>query len=131
MKIGRRDKQEAKKMFRLCFVNGAWDEGRAHKLLDKVVAEKPRRRLPVLIEFQRLVKLDRAQHTAIIESANALPSIAAGRVQKRLTEAYGPGLNTSFTQNSALIGGMRITVGSDVFDGSVAGRLAALNERFS
>ena len=35
-----------------------------------------------------------------------------------------------FAQNPALIGGMRIKVGSDVYDGSVQARLAALQESF-
>ena len=43
---------------------------------------------------------------------------------------YGNGLNISFTQNPGLIGGLRIKVGSDVFDGSVQARLAALAETF-
>jgi len=44
--------------------------------------------------------------------------------------AYGAGLNVTFAQNPALIGGMRVKVGSDVYDGSVSGRLAALQEGF-
>ncbi|HZF01956.1 MAG TPA: F0F1 ATP synthase subunit delta, partial [Methylomirabilota bacterium] len=51
-------------------------------------------------------------------------------VQASLTQTYGPGLNISFGQNPALIGGMRIKVGSDVYDGSIHARLAALKESF-
>jgi F-type H+-transporting ATPase subunit delta len=50
-------------------------------------------------------------------------------IQAGLTRAYGPGLEASFEQNPALIGGMRIKVGSDVYDGSVRARLAALEAR--
>jgi F-type H+-transporting ATPase subunit delta len=49
-------------------------------------------------------------------------------LQQGLTRVYGPGLNTSFIHRPALIGGMRIKVGSDVYDGSVQARLAALEE---
>jgi F0F1-type ATP synthase delta subunit len=35
-----------------------------------------------------------------------------------------------FTVEPALIGGMRVTIGSDVYDGSVRGRLEALAARF-
>jgi F-type H+-transporting ATPase subunit delta len=131
MKISRNERQQAKELFRLCFANGRWDEGRASKLLERVLAEKPRGYLPVLVEFQRLVRLDRAEHTAVVETATPLPSTDAEQVQKQLTQEYGTDLNTSFTQNPALIGGMRITVGSDVYDGSVKGRIAALERRFS
>jgi F-type H+-transporting ATPase subunit delta len=51
-------------------------------------------------------------------------------VQAGLARVHGPGLSTSFAEDSALIGGMRIRVGSDVYDGSVQGRLAALEQSF-
>ncbi len=40
------------------------------------------------------------------------------------------GLTISFAQNPALIGGLRIQVGSDVYDGSVRARLESLRETF-
>ena len=43
-----------------------------------------------------------------------------------LTRRYGPGLNLSYFVNPGLIGGIKIRAGSDIYDGSVAGRLAAL-----
>jgi F-type H+-transporting ATPase subunit delta len=36
----------------------------------------------------------------------------------------------SFVVNPSLLGGLRVQVGSHIYDGSVAGRLAALNESF-
>jgi F-type H+-transporting ATPase subunit delta len=39
-------------------------------------------------------------------------------------------LNISFVQNPALLGGLRIRVGSDVYDGSVRARLESLREAF-
>jgi len=47
-----------------------------------------------------------------------------------LGRVYGPGLIFDFRQSAALIGGMRIKVGSDVYDGSVQARLNALVESF-
>jgi F0F1-type ATP synthase delta subunit len=39
-------------------------------------------------------------------------------------------LTTSFKENPALIAGMRIKVGSDVYDGSIQAHLAAIEESF-
>ena len=50
-------------------------------------------------------------------------------VQTSLARLYGSGLHTSFELNPRLIGGMRIRVGSDVYDASVRARLAALEAR--
>ena len=50
-------------------------------------------------------------------------------IEAGLARVYGPGLAASFEENPALIGGMRIKVGSDVYDDSVRARLAALEAR--
>ena len=45
-----------------------------------------------------------------------------------MARAYGPGMSTSYAENAALIGGMRLKVGSDVYDGSVLAALRTLSE---
>jgi len=57
-----------------------------------------------------------------------LPPDLQADVQAGLARAHGPGLHISFAHRPTLIGGMRIQVGCDVYDGSVRGRLAALEE---
>ena len=89
---------------------------------------RPRGYFAILSHFQRLVKLDLERRTARIESAVPLPPDLQASVQAGLTRLYGPGLEISFAQNPALIGGLRIKVGSDVYDGSIQARLAALEE---
>jgi F-type H+-transporting ATPase subunit delta len=76
------------------------------------------------------VKLDRARHQAVVESATPLPPDLRASVEAGVVRVYGPGVSTSFADTPALIGGMRIKVGSDVYDGSVRGALLALEERF-
>ena len=76
------------------------------------------------------MKLDYAEHTATIESATPLPVDLQTIVQSELTQRYGPGLTTAFVENPELIGGMRIQVGCDVYDGSVRARLKALAKSF-
>jgi F-type H+-transporting ATPase subunit delta len=51
-------------------------------------------------------------------------------VRTNLTARYGPCLNVNFAVNPALIGGLRVKVGSDVYDGSVKARLAELETNF-
>ena len=50
-------------------------------------------------------------------------------VKGQLERLYGPGLDLSFAPNPTLLGGLCIRVGSDVYDGSVQARLAALEQR--
>ncbi len=111
-------------------VNGLLDENRVRQIVQKVIAIKPRGYFATLGEFERLVKLDKQRRTARIESAVPLAPDLQSRVKASLERVYGHGLDVSFTQNTALIGGMRIRVGSDVYDGSVQARLASLQDSF-
>jgi F-type H+-transporting ATPase subunit delta len=86
--------------------------------------------LAVLGEFTRLMKLEYARHTAKVESAIPLRPDLQGRLQKSLESAYGEGMSTEFLENADLIGGMRIRVANDVYDGSVRSRLTALAAGF-
>ena len=130
MKINRKAKREAKQLYRFCLLNGLLDENRARQVVQRVVATGERDCLPILTHFLRLVKLDCAQHTATIESATLLPADLRKTVQTELTHRYGLGLTTAFAQRPDLIGGMRIQVGCDVYDGSVRAGLEALKNSF-
>jgi len=130
MKISKQARREAKQLFRSCLVNGLLDENRARQMVQRVLEAKPRGYIAILSHFQRLLKLDIQRRTGTIESAAGLPPDVRDKIQANLSQVYGPGLNISFAQNPALIGGVRIKVGSDVYDGSVQARLAALQESF-
>jgi F-type H+-transporting ATPase subunit delta len=130
MNATKQARREAKQLFRSCIVNGLLDEERARWAVQQIVATRSRGLLGILSHFRRLVKQDGARHSAKVESAGNLPADVQARVKAGLVRLYGAGLNTSFTENPALIGGMRIQVGSDVYDGSVRSRLAALEQRF-
>ena len=130
MKISKQARREAKELFRSCLVDGLLEENRARQAVQQTIAAKPRGFVAILSHFQRLVKLELERRTARIVSAVPLPDDLRASVQGSLTRTYGPGLNISFSQSSGLLGGMRIQVGSDVYDGSVQARLAALKESF-
>ena len=130
MKATRQTKREAKRLFRWCLVNGLLDEVRVRQVVRRVIDAKRRRGLALLSHFRRLVKLDYARHTARVESAMPLPEDLRASVEAGLVRAYGPGIKASFAHNPELIGGMRIKVGSDVYDGSVRARLADLEKNF-
>jgi F-type H+-transporting ATPase subunit delta len=130
VKISKQARREAKELFRSCTVDGLLDDGRVRQVVEHVLELKPRGYLAILGHFQRLVKLDVERRTALVESATPLSPDLQSQVQAGLTRQYGRGLSISFTQNPALIGGLRIKIGSDVYDGSVQARLAALQESF-
>jgi F-type H+-transporting ATPase subunit delta len=128
MKITRRAKRDARRLFRLCMVNGVLEEPRVRYVVQRVVAAGRGDGPAILAHFKRLVRLELARHTAVVESATRLPANLEASIETGLRRRYGPGLTTAFAQSPALIGGLRIQVGSDVLDGSVRAELSALEK---
>ena len=128
MKISKQSRRDAKQLFLGCQVNGLIDEGRVRVAVKNLVERKPRGYLGTLSHFHRLVKLDLARRTARVESAAVLDASLRTEIQANLGRAYGGGLQVQFAENPALLGGLRVQVGSDVYDGSVLARLARLEE---
>jgi F-type H+-transporting ATPase subunit delta len=128
MKISKQAKRDAKTLFKGCQVEGLLDENRVRKAVSSVIAQKPRGYVGILHHFQRLVKLDLDRRTARVENAVQTSDEMMTSISGNLAWRYGQGLNVSFGVNPELIGGLRVKVGSDVYDGSVKARLDALRE---
>ena len=130
MKISKQAQREARQLFRSCQAGGLLDENRVRQAVSLLVSKKPRGYVGILSRLLRLVQLDMEQHAARIESATPLPADLQADVASRINKIYGAGLDISFRQNPALIGGLRIQVGSDLYDGSVKTRLEQLEQSF-
>ncbi len=130
MKTAKQAQRDARQLFRLCLVNGSLDEDRARHVVQRLVDAARPGTLPVLSRFQRLVRLDRTKHSADVTSAVPLAPDIRALLEAGVARLYGPGIVTAFAEDPALLGGVRITVGSDVYDGTVKAGLAALEARF-
>jgi F-type H+-transporting ATPase subunit delta len=129
MKANKKARRAARQLFRLCLAGGVLDEPRARRVVRRIARSRRRGVLPILSEFERLVILDRSRHTALVESAAPLADPVRRDITAGLARIYGTGLRALFEEDPALIGGVRIKVGSDVYDGTVRARLAALEAR--
>ena len=129
MKGTRRTIRAARRLYRLCLIDGRLDEGRVRQVARRLGGSRRRGSIAVLSSLRRIVKLDRDRNRAVVETATGLPDDLRDEVQANLARLYGSGLATSFETTPGLIGGMRIRVGSDVYDGSVRARLAAIESR--
>jgi F-type H+-transporting ATPase subunit delta len=128
MKISKQARRDARQLLRACMANAVLDENRVRQAVQAVIRDKPRGYLAVLSQFERLVRLETARRSARVESATVLTPQFQSQVQADLTQKYGAGLSFTFVHNPALLGGLRIQVGGDVYNGSVQGRLEALQE---
>ncbi|MGA9778527.1 MAG: FoF1 ATP synthase subunit delta [Limisphaerales bacterium] len=130
MKISKLAQREARQLFRSCQVNGLLDENRVRQSVAWLLAKKPHGHVEILSRLHRLVKLDLEQRAARVESATPLPADLQTDVTNQIRKIYGFGADITFSRNPALIGGLRIQVGSDLYDGSVRTRLEKLEQSF-
>lgn len=130
MKISKQSQRGARELFRSCLVDDLLDESRVRRVVALLVEKKPRGYIEILMRLHRLVKLNLEQHAASVESATALSAELQSEVAAQIKSKYGQSVTVAFSQNPALIGGLRIQVGSDLYDGSVKTRLETLNESF-
>ena len=130
MKGGKQSRRDAKQLFKSCQVDGQLDEDRARQAVTLLIERKPRGYFGTLQELQRLVKLDVNSRSASVESAVDLTEGQKQSVSDSLSRMKGSDVAVEFTQNAELIGGMRVKIGDDVFDGSVKTRLTRLGEKF-
>jgi len=127
MKISREARRQAREIFDLTLVDGRLDTGRLDVAFGEVSTKKPRDYFQILKELTRLVRLELAGRHAIIESAVPMDPAKATAFADGLKARFGD-ITTEFRQNPELIGGLRVRVGSDVWDGSVQARLEAIKQ---
>ena len=126
MKLNKEIRRLSRKMLQASFTDGQLDPGRIASLVDSVIAEKPRNYINVLKNYKRLLRLEVEKHHATIETASEVEPAIRSEIVSNLKSKYGDDLATDFHVDPQLLGGMRIRVGNDVWDGSVRNRLQRL-----
>ena len=129
MKINKEIRQLSREMLQASFTDGQLDRGKIAALIQSLIARRPRRTIEILENYKRLLRLEIEKRTAKIESAAPLNQQEAAEVTTRLKRKYGEDLTTQFEVNPALLGGIRVRVGSDVWDGTVRNRLQRLQQQ--
>ncbi|MDB6147584.1 MAG: atpH [Spartobacteria bacterium] len=128
MKINREIRRLSREMLRASFTDGQLDRGKIGLLMESLIEKKPRHYVSILENFKRLVRLEVAKRHALIESADELTPAVRSQTIASLQRKYGRDLTTEFAIKPELLGGLRIHVGSDVWDGSVLNRLRRLQQ---
>ena len=130
MKGSKQSRRLAKQLFKSCQVDDRLNADRVRKAVSLLIEQKPRGYFGILQNLQRLVKLDEASRSARVESAVALGQAQQEDVRNSLNRLKGGDVTVEFATNPGLIGGMRVKIGDDVYDGSVRTRLTALSDNF-
>jgi F-type H+-transporting ATPase subunit delta len=126
MKISKESRRAARKLFRCCIVATHLDENRVRTAVSALASAKPRGYLQMLSEIERLVRTETLKNTLTIETAVQIEDNHFKDIHTRIQKSFPRPLKATKHVNPSLIGGLRIKVGSDIWDGSVAGRLQSL-----
>jgi F-type H+-transporting ATPase subunit delta len=129
MKINKEIRTLSREMLRASFTDDRLDSGKVSSLVDSLIARRPRRYIDVLKNYRRLLRLEIEKRRAKVESASLLAPETSWQITNRLKQKYGDDLQAEFTVDPGLLGGVRIRVGSDVWDGSVRHRLERLQRQ--
>jgi F-type H+-transporting ATPase subunit delta len=129
MKATKQTRRVSREMLRSSFTSGKLDEEKISRMVQSVETVKPRHYVELLKDYQRLLQLEVEKRRAVIESATPLNRSLGDRIVANLKARYGDDLTTEFRTNPELLGGLRIRIGNDVWDGSVKSRLDQLREQ--
>ena len=123
MKISKSAAAAARRLFGLCQSGERLDEAKLSQVISRLVDSKVRDYRSILAALHRLTRIELNRRKVLIESAVEMDEPTRQRVVAGLTEKYGDDLDVRYQVTPALLGGLRIRVGDDVFDGSVQGRI--------
>jgi F-type H+-transporting ATPase subunit delta len=129
MKINKEIRRLSREMLRASFTNGQLDRGKVASVVQSLISKRPRHFMAVLHYFRRLLRLEIEKRHARIESAMALAPQTAADITSRLKKKYGEDLTSEFVVDPTLLGGVRVRVGSDVWDGTLRDRLERLKQQ--
>jgi F-type H+-transporting ATPase subunit delta len=128
MKRDKKITQFAKKLVELSKDNGVVTEARVGEVLAGLKKSAHRNPLAVLKSFLVFLRREVALQTAVVSTPGALSEAALKAIAANYTAVYGRPVTAVTKIDASLIAGVRVRVGDDVYDASVAGRLKRLAE---
>ena len=126
MKVSKASKEFATRVYRMCVENGSLNEEKLSKSISFLGQNRPSDYAGVLTELKRLVRLDVDKRTVYVESAKDLSSTESDRIRTSLTKKHGENLLFQFATNPDLIGGLKVQIGSQIYDGTVLSKINRL-----
>lgn len=118
--------QLARQFFKLSLVDGAVSPDRVAGVLEYIEKHRPANAIAVLKAYHRLVAVDVARGQAVVEHAGSITDSSLAAIAAAMTRKYGRSVTAIARKNDTLLAGLRVRVGDDTYESSVAGQLAAL-----
>jgi F-type H+-transporting ATPase subunit delta len=127
MAADKQTKLLAKQLFKLSFSNGALSSEQVAGVLGWVEKHSPRHPLALLKTYHRLVAAEIAKSRALVEHAGPISDSTLKMIEGAMAQKYRRPVTAVAKANPRLLAGLRVRVGSDIYESSVAGQLATLS----
>lgn len=128
MKRDKKVLQFAKRLVELSRDGGVITEPKVAEVLAGIKKIKPRHELLLLKSYLGYIRKAVAEQTAVVSTPGALSPDTLSAIESNFTQVYGRPISAVTARDASLIAGVRIRIGDDVYDASVAGRLKRFAE---
>jgi F-type H+-transporting ATPase subunit delta len=119
--------QLARQLFKMSVIDGTVSTDRVTGVLAYIEKSRPANPVMVLKAYARLVSTELAKGRAVVEHAGPVNDATLAAIAAAMTKKYRRPVTATAKSNSALLAGLRVKVGDDVYESSVAGQLATLS----
>jgi F-type H+-transporting ATPase subunit delta len=127
MASGKKQVQQlARQFFKLSVVDGTVSPDRVAGVLEYVEKHRPANTIAVLKAYHRLVATEFARSRAVVEHAGSITDASLVALAAAMTRKYSRPVTAVARQNDSLLAGLRVRVGDDTYESSVASQLATL-----
>lgn len=127
MAADKQTKLLAKQLFKLSVVNGVVSPEQVAGVLGWVEKHSPRRPVALLKAYHHRIAIELAKSRAEVEHAGPVSDATLRLIEGAMSQRYKRTVTASAKPNPSLLAGLRVRVGSDVYESSVAGQLAKLS----
>jgi F-type H+-transporting ATPase subunit delta len=127
MRADKKTRLLAKQLFKLSVVNGAVSAEQVTGVLGYVEKTSPRHAVTLLKLYHQYIATELAKSEAVVEHAGPVSDAALQAIGAAMTKKYSRPVTASAKANPKLLAGLRVRIGSDVYESTVAGQLANLS----
>lgn len=127
MAASKQTKLLAKQLFKLSVVNGVVSPEQVAGVLGWVEKTQPTQSLALLKAYQHRIAIELAKSRAVVEHAGPVSDATLKQIEAAMTKRYSRTVSAVAQPAPSLLAGLRVRVGSDVYESSVAGQLATLS----
>ena len=127
MRGSKQIQQFARQLFQLSLDQGQLSADRVAGVLQYVEKHPPAKPVAVLKAYHRLVASEFAKGRAVVEHAGPVAANLLASIEGAMSQRYHRPVVAVAKPAPALLAGLRVRVGDDVYESSVASQLASLS----